>query len=147
MPCARATILWIQRSRRRVPHPYDSFAPAADQYNAAVFEEYQALFQDDLQAVVERNGAVDVLLGDRQTSHDNPMVLLRIESEGKPVSIMAYSGQTIEAEINGKTVTLDILTTANHEVLVASDEFMLENGVFHGPGSYRADAHIVELSL
>lgn len=125
----------------------DPSAPATDQYNVAVFEEYRTLFEDDLRAVVARNGDVDVVLGGRHTARANPIVLIRIVSGGKPVYITAYSGQTIETEIGGKMVTLDILTTSDQEVLVASDEFMLEGGVFHGSNSYRADAHIVELSL
>jgi len=120
---------------------------ATDGYSAAVFEEYRSLFQDDLQAVVAHNGDVEVVLGGQDSQHNNPLVLIRIEAGGKPVYITAYSGQTIETEIGGKTVMLDILTTADQDVLLASDEFMLESGVLHGPDNFSVDAHVLEVSL
>ena len=124
-----------------------SLAPNTDRYNVAVFEEYQSLFQHELRAVVARNGDVDVVLGGQETAQANPIVFIRIEADGKPVYITAYSGQTIEAEIGGKKVKMDILTTSDQDVLVASDEFMLESGVLHGPDNFSADAHVLEISL
>lgn len=122
-------------------------ALASDSYNVAVFGEYQTLFQDDLRAVVARNGDVEVVLGGQDSQQTNPLVLIRIEADGKPVYITAYSGQTIEAEIGGKNVTLDILTTADRDVVLASDEFMLESGILYGPDNFDADAHVLETSL
>ena len=119
----------------------------ADRYSAAVFSEYQSLFEDELRAVVARNGDVDVVLGGQRSQQTNPLVIVRIEADGQPVHITAYSGQTIETEIAGKSVTLDILTTADQEVVLVSDEFMLENGVLHGPDGFAADAHVLEVSL
>jgi len=125
----------------------DSNALATDQYNAAVFSEYQMLFQDDLRAVVARNGDVNVVLGGQATQQTNPLVIIRIEHDGKPVFITAYSGQTIEAEIGGENVTLDILTTTDQDVVLASDEFMLDRGVLHSASDIVADAHVLEVSL
>lgn len=122
-------------------------ALASDRYNVAVFGEYQTLFQDELRAVVARNGDVEVVLGGQDSQQTNPLVLIRIEADGKPVYITAYSGQTIEAEIGGKNVTLDILTTADRDVVLASDEFMLESGILYGPDNFDADAHVLETSL
>ena len=119
----------------------------ADRYSAAVFSEYQSLFQHELRAVVARNGDVDVVLGGQASQQTNPLVIIRIEADGQPIYITAYSGQTIETEIGGKSVVLDILTTADQEVVLASDEFMLERGVLHGPDDFVADAHILEVSL
>ena len=118
-----------------------------DRYSAAVFTEYQSLFQHELRAVVARNGDVDVVLGGQASQQTNPLVIIRIEADGQPVYITAYSGQTIETEIGGKSVVLDILTTADQEVVLASDEFMLESGILHGPDDFVADAHILEVSL
>ena len=118
-----------------------------DRYSAAVFSEYQALFQHELRAVVARNGDVNVILGGQASQQSNPLVFIRMESDGQPVYITAYSGQTIEAEIGGKSVTLDILTTADQGVVLAADEFMLENGVLHGPDNFVADAHVLEVNL
>ncbi len=118
-----------------------------DHYSAAMFSEYQSLFQHELRAVVARNGDVDVVLGGQASQQSNPLVFIRMESDGQPVYITAYSGQTIEAEIGGKRVTLDILTTADQHVVLASDEFMLQNGVLHGPDNFVADAHVLEVSL
>ena len=129
------------------PPGSDSSAITTDQYNAAVFDEYRALFHDELRAVVARNGDVDVVLGGRQTMQANPLVLLRLETDGAPVYITTYSGQTIEADIGGKTIRMEILTTSDSEVLVASDDFILERGVLYGPDSFRADAHVLETSL
>ena len=121
--------------------------PGTDLYSAAVFSEYQSLFQHELRAVVSRNGDVDVVLGGQGSQQANPLVFIRMEADGQPVYITAYSGQTIEAEIGGKTVTLDILTTTDQDVVLASDEFMLESGVLHGPDNFVADAHVLEISL
>lgn len=118
-----------------------------DRYSAAVFSEYQSLFQHELRAVVTRNGDVDVVLGGQASQQSNPLVLIRMESDGQPVYITAYSGQTIEAEIGGKRVTLDILTTVDQDVVLSADEFMLENGVLHGPDNFAADAHVLEVRL
>ena len=118
-----------------------------DRYSAAVFSEYQSLFQHELRAVVARNGDVDVVLGGQASQQTNPLVLIRIEVDGQPVYITAYSGQTIETDIGGKSVVLDILTTADQEVVLASDAFMFESGILHGPDDFVADAHILEVSL
>ena len=125
----------------------DSNTLATDRYNAAVFSEYQVLFQDDLRAVVARNGDVNVVLGGQATQQTNPLVIIRIEHDGEPVFITAYSGQTIEAEIGGENVTLDILTTTDQDVVLASDEFILDRGVLHGASDIVADAHVLEVSL
>lgn len=125
----------------------DPGAPGTDRYNAAVFNEYQSLFQHELRAVIARQGDVSVVLGGQVSQQTNPLVIIRIEDDGQPVYITAYSGQTIEAEIGGKNVTLDILTTADQDVVLASDEFMLESGVLHGPDDFVADAHVLEVSL
>lgn len=119
----------------------------ADRYSATVFKEYESLFQHELRAVVARNGDVDVVLGGQAPQQTNPLVIIRIQADGQPVHITAYSGQTIETDIGGKRVTLDILTTTDQEVVLASDEFMLESGVLHGPDGFAADAHVLEVSL
>jgi len=118
-----------------------------DRYNAAVFKEYRSLFKHELRAVVARNGDVDVVLGGQEEEQTNPIIFLRIETDGEPVFITAYSGQTIEAEIGGKTVTMDILTTSDQGILVAADDFMLESGVLHGPNNLSVNAHMLETSL
>ena len=125
----------------------DSNTLGNDQYNAAVFGEYQSLFQDELRAVVAHNGDVNVVLGGQAAQRSNPLVLIRLEADGKPVFITAYSGQTIETEVGGKNVTLDILTTADQEVVLTSDKFILERGVLHGASDFTADAHVLEVSL
>lgn len=125
----------------------DTASLISDDYNGAVFEEYRSLFQHELRAVVARNGEVDVVLGGQATGQTNPIVFIRVEIDGKPVYITAYSGQTIEAEIGGKKVRMDILTTSDQDVVVASDEFMFERGVLHGPDNFSADAHVLETRL
>lgn len=120
---------------------------ANDQYNAAVFAEYQSLFQDELRAVVARDGDVNVVLGGQAAWRSNPLVLIRMETEGAPVFITAYSGQTIQTEIAGQPVTLDILTTADQEVVLTSEKFILDGGVLHGAPDFAADAHVLEVSL
>lgn len=86
-------------------------------------------------------------LGNRQVLKANPVVLIRLEADSKPVYITAYSGQTIETKIGGRTLRMEILTTSDREGLVASDEFMLERGVLYGPETYRADARVLEARL
>ncbi len=117
-----------------------------DRYDAAVFEQYELLFPDELRAVVWREGDVDVVLGDRATQ-SNPVVLIRLEIEGEPVYITAYSGQTIETEIGGRSVSLDILTTSGRGALVASDDFIIDSGIVHGPADFTGDAHVLETRL
>ncbi len=121
--------------------------PVTDKYAAAVFAEYRSLFQDELKALVAHNGDVDVVLGGQGAAQRNPLVVIRIEVDGKPVYITAFSGQTIEADIGGKRVTLEILTTTDQGVVLASDEFLLEDGVLHGPEGFNADAHVLETRL
>lgn len=124
-----------------------SATPGTDRYSATVFSEYQSLFQHELRAVVARNGDIDVVLGGQASQQTNPLVIIRIEADGQPMYITAYSGQTIETDIGGKRVTLDILTTTDEEVVLASDDFMLESGVLHGPDGFIADAHVLEVRL
>lgn len=118
-----------------------------DRYNAALFEEYRTLFQEELRAVVAHGGGVDVVLGGQSSVRINPVVVICLKADGAPMTITAYSGQTIEAVIGGKTVSLDILTTPDNDVMVASADFVLERGLLHGPDFYQADAHVLETSL
>jgi hypothetical protein len=151
-PLLAAAAILVLVMAVKVPLPLggnskDLIALGNDQYNAAVFGEYQSLFQDELRAVVARNGDVNVVLGGQAVQRSNPLVVIRLEADGNPVFITAYSGQTIETEIGGKSVTLDILTTADQEVVLTSDNFILERGVLHGASEFVAEAHVLQVSL
>lgn len=142
-----AVIVVLQNAGPPGDNAIDTAALVSDDYNVAVFEEYQSLFQHELRAVVARNGEVDVVLGGQPAGQTNPLVFIRVEIEGQPVYITAYSGQTIEARIGGRRIRMDILATSDQDVVVASDEFMLERGVLHGPDNFSADAHLLETRL
>jgi len=122
-------------------------AQMMDSYNVAVFQEYQTLFQNELRAVVARDGEVDVMLGGQDDGQINPVVFVHLEMDGEPVFITAYSGQSIETVIAGKNVTLEILTTSDSDVVLVSDNFMVDDGVLHGAEGIYADAHVLEMNL
>lgn len=115
-----------------------------DSYNAAMFKEYQTLFQQELRALIAHDGEVDVILGGQEKAQMNPIVFIHIEKDGEPIYITAYSGQTVETEIAGKNVKMEILTTSDSDVLLASDDFIVEKGVIHGAEGFYADAHVLE---
>ena len=119
-------------------------AQMTDSYNVALFEEYQSLFQQELRALVAHDGEVDVILGGQEKAQVNPVVFIHVEKDGEPVFITAYSGQTVETEIGGKKVKMEILTTSDSSVVLASDDFMLEKGVIYGAEGFYADAHVLE---
>ncbi len=119
-------------------------AQMTDSYNVALFEEYQSLFQQELRALVAHDGEVDVILGGQEKAQVNPVVFIHVEKDGEPVFITAYSGQIVETEIGGKKVKMEILTTSDSSVVLASDDFMLEKGVIYGAEGFYADAHVLE---
>ena len=141
-------LVLIVAVRNQISTPRDGdpaiSAQMADSYNVELFEEYQSLFQQELSALVTHGGEVDVILGGQEKAQINPLVFIHIEKDGEPVFITAYSGQTVETEIGGKNVSMEILTTSDSNVLLAADNFMFEKGVIHGAEGFYADAHVLE---
>jgi len=119
-------------------------AQMTDSYTVALFEEYHSLFQQELRALVAHDGEVDVILGGQEKVQINPVVFIHLEKDGEPVFITAYSGQTVETEIGGQNVKMEILMTSDSNVVLASDDFMFEKGVIHGAEGFYADAHVLE---
>lgn len=112
-------------------------------YNLAVFKEYQNLFQQDLKALVVHNGDIDVLHDANEQAQVNPLVFIEISKNDKQTFITAFSGQEVEVMLDNRPLTIAVLVTANSQVILSSEEFVLDGHDVYGPEDLFAKAHIV----
>lgn len=88
-----------------------------------MIREMVSLFDQQFSAVVEKEGAVSILLARNAAPPDRPIrVLLR---RGKEiVRILSYSGREVCLELDGENFCLDILTTASGKVMMLGESFV-----------------------
>ncbi len=102
---------------------------AADQIMLA---ELDRLFPGQLNAVVERNGTVQIDMipdagrhSEITTNHSQPLVVqFEHPEEGKRLRIISYSGHNVQVRLNGVSLSFDILATGSGDVMLAGDHFV-----------------------
>lgn len=107
-------------------------ANAPDDRQAALrmLAEVQATFPGRLNAVIERDGTLQIDLTDNA---DHPpsdqAIVVELTRAGQVVRILGYSGRALDVEIGGRPVRFAPLITGGGEVLLEGDSFAWNPGL------------------
>ncbi len=85
------------------------------------------LFPGQLNAVIEREGALQLDLGPQANTVAAPAdqaLVVELHRDGRRLRILAYSGRPVRFELEGVFVRIEPLITSNGGVLLASDDFV-----------------------
>ena len=110
----------------------------------ALLREYQALFANELKAVVlSRQGGVELVLGTDRAAASNPAVLVEFSKDGKGTRLIGVSGQTLSFTLDGKTVSIELLLTTDGEVLLIGEDGVWRQGTGNGLLGHKVTAHLL----
>jgi|GEM_PF-3429098 hypothetical protein len=103
------------------PHPAATIASASRQLLA----ELEALFPGQLEAVVERNGAIQLELADAPTvpAPADQAVLVEFIRGAQRLRVLAYSGRLVRLRLDRDELQFSPLLTGTGQVLLAGDDF------------------------
>lgn len=105
------------------------------------------LFPQTLEAIVERNGQVDVQLArdEVQLSHQPLMVIFKKGSE--VLKVLSFSGREICIELNGRDVCMEVLAQENGDVIIAGKDFLWSRQHPVILNGFRVEARSLETTL
>lgn len=86
--------------------------------------QVEELFPGQLNAVIEKDGGVQIDLAGRAsaTAGEQP-VLVQFERGGRRLRVLSYSGRSITLELKGETFTFEALVTGDGGVVLSGDDF------------------------
>ncbi|MGF1678004.1 MAG: hypothetical protein ACFCUX_02295 [Candidatus Methylacidiphilales bacterium] len=86
--------------------------------------EMERLFAGQLQAIVRKDGQIDIQLGPDEAmtrGAGDQRIRLRVESGGSKLEVLTYSGSSVCVQMEGRARCFEILMQANGGVLVISE--------------------------
>lgn len=126
---ALALGLWLLR-----PAPPASLAadpaPAANHTDATraaslrLLAEVQQVFPGRLNAVIDRDGALQIDLADNSSAlASDQAIVVELARAGRVVRVLGFSGRAIDVELDGRSVRFAPLLTGGGEVLIDGETF------------------------
>ncbi len=99
-------------------------APKTADADVWTLAQMQALFSGQLNAVIERNGNVQLdLAGRPSTLGTEQPLLVQLERGDQRLRVLSYSGRRITLELTSGSVTFDALVTGEGEVVLLGRDF------------------------
>jgi len=112
-----------------------------------VLDQVAAEFPGKLEAVVERNGQVNVQLADEEIVSSAQPVLLVLKRGQERVRVLSYSGREVCLELNGRRTCLEMLAQDNGEVIVSGERFLWSRKNQAALDGYRIEASALSTAL
>lgn len=112
-----------------------------------VLDQVAAVFPGKLQAVVERNGQVDVQLAEGEIAPSEQPVLLVLKRGSESVKVLSYSGREVCLNLDGRKTCLEMLAQENGEVIVSGEQFLWSRQNPSALDGYRVEASALSTSL
>ena len=109
---AVAAIIWLATPPERV---------AA---GTSVLAQIETLFPDQLDAVVERDGAVQLALAPAPRPSSDQPVLVEFRRGASIVRVHSYSGRRVCIDLSGRPACFEALLSDAGQVIVAGDDFV-----------------------
>ena len=92
--------------------------------DTAVLAQVEALFPGQLNAVIERDGGVQLALAaEPQTTSDQPLVV-EFRRGNSTVRVLSYSGRRVCLDLGGREVCFEALLGERGKVIVAGEDFI-----------------------
>ncbi len=86
--------------------------------------ELERSFPSHLQAVIERDGSIELALTEQPTLATDQRLLVEISTTSGRTRILSYSGRTVCVEIAGRTVCFELLLADNDDIIVSTEDFI-----------------------
>jgi len=110
----------------------------ADMRTLAQVEE---LFPGQLNAVIERDGELQLDLSRQpQPGATEQPVLVQLESGGRRLRVLSYSGRSITLEVKGTKITFEALVTSEGGIVLSGDDFAWSSAQPKTLAGYRIQA-------
>lgn len=91
---------------------------------AKTLHEFEALFPRQLNAIVEKQGEVELDLAPAPDASAAQPVYVKLKKGFDSVQILSYSGRSITVMLGEKRLTFELLITGNGEVILLGDDFI-----------------------
>ena len=86
--------------------------------------QVEELFSGHLNAVIERDGQLQVDLADQaQPGSTGQPLIVQLERDGHSVRVLSYSGRSITVELKGRRLTFEVLITGDGGIVLSGDDF------------------------
>jgi hypothetical protein len=110
--------------------------------------QVQELFPDRLNAVIERDGALELDLSNRPQSGatEQPLIVQLVRGDQR-LRVLSYSGRSITLELKGVKFTFEALVTSDGGIVLSGNDFVW-NSKQPGPlAGYRVIAQPLNIAL
>jgi hypothetical protein len=111
-----------------------------------IMKEMEALFHDQLTAVIEESGKTEVRLTNSSLTPapKTQRIMIVLSKEGSKINILSYSGQQIEVLLNGAKTILEPLVTGSGEIMILNGETLWKSTQPKSIQSYQVTATPLE---
>ena len=99
-------------------------APAGRPGQVALLTQVQQLFPGELDAVIERDGEVQVALASEERPASDQPLLVEFRRGDAVVRVFSFSGRHVCVDLGGRSACFDALIGEHGEVIVAGEEFV-----------------------
>lgn len=96
--------------------------------DTSILGQVAKLFPDRLEAVVERQGSVDVLLAQSDLPLSEQPVILVLSRGREVVRVLSYGGRRVCLRLNGQEACVEVLAEGDGNVIVAGKDFVWSKG-------------------
>jgi hypothetical protein len=107
-----------------VPRPRHDASPATAQ---TLLEQMEIVFPGQLDAVIERDGKVEVALAAQPSAPSAQPLLLTFVRGSRAFRVLSYSGRRVCVEMDGGRICFDALLTGDGSVILSGDHFLWTN--------------------
>lgn len=117
--------------------------------DALTLAQMQELFPGQLNAVIERDGAVqlDLSAGQAPGTMNGQPVVVQLEGGGHRLRVLSYSGRSITLELKGAHLTFEALVTGDGGVVLSGVDFVWSSAHPGRVAGYRIDARPLNTAL
>ncbi len=103
-------------------------APMSDaERQKAVLAEFNQVFGQRLQAVVNEDGKTEIILADKDQPRGQPLHI-HLSGEGHSVDVTSFSGQNLTLTINGRQINFDALVDAKGGIILSGEKLFWHGG-------------------
>jgi hypothetical protein len=125
--------MWLSREPKRE----DSFAWQR------TLQEVEALFPGQVNAVIERDGQVDVELAEANAGGTGQPVVVEFVQGSRVLRVLSYSGRQVCVELNGEKACFEPLVTAEGGVILSGKDFLWTSEHPVSREGYRVEARFL----
>lgn len=112
-----------------------------------ILRQTDALFAGQLNAVIERDGEIQIQLADESSQPSDQPILIQFRQNGHNLRVLSYSGRSIDIILNGKHISFEALATSNGGIILTGENFLWSQQHPDALAGYRVEARSLVSSL